>query len=149
MERSLVIIKPDGVQRGLVGAILSRLEARGLQLVALKIIQISRELAERHYEAHRGKVFFEPTVAYITSSPAVIAVFEGPKAITVIRTTMGATNAAEAAPGTIRGDFALQIGRNLIHGSDGPEAAEREISLYFTPDELLEYRRDLQRWITE
>jgi nucleoside-diphosphate kinase len=149
VERSLVIIKPDGVQRGLVGTILGRLEARGLQLVALKLMVIPRELAERHYEAHRGKGFFEPTVAYMTSGPVVVAVFEGPRAIGVIRTTMGSTNAAEAAPGTIRGDFALEIGRNLIHGSDGPESAAREVALFFSPAELVAYKRDVQRWITE
>ncbi len=149
MERSLVIIKPDGVQRGLVGAILERLERRGLKLAGLKLMSISRELAERHYEAHRGKSFFEPTVAYMTSSPVVIAVLEGPRAISVIRTTMGTTNAAEAAPGTIRGDFALEISRNLIHGSDSPESAEREVGLYFTPGEVVAYDRDMQRWIAE
>jgi nucleoside-diphosphate kinase len=149
VERSLVIIKPDGVQRGLVGLILGRLEARGLQLIALKLMQMPRELAERHYEAHRGKGFFEPTVAYMTSAPVVVAVFEGPRAISVIRTTMGATNAAEAAPGTIRGDYALEISRNLIHGSDGPESAVREVSLFFRPEELVSYTRDVQRWITE
>ncbi len=149
MERSLIIIKPDGVQRGLVGAILERLERRGLQLAGLKLMQIPRELAERHYEAHRGKGFFEPTVAYMTSSPVVIAVLQGPKAISVIRTTMGATNAAEAAPGTIRGDYALDISRNLIHGSDGPDSAEREVGLFFRPEELVVFTRDIQRWITE
>lgn len=149
MERSLVIIKPDGVQRGLVGAILERLERRGLKLAGLKLMSIPRELAERHYEAHRGKSFFEPTVAYMTSSPVVIAVLEGPRAISVIRATMGATNAAEAAPGTIRGDFALEISRNLIHGSDSPESAEREMGLYFTPSEVVAYDRDMQRWIAE
>jgi nucleoside-diphosphate kinase len=137
------------VQRGLVGAILGRLEARGLQLVALKVMQITRELAERHYEEHRGRGFFEPTVAYMTSAPVVVAVFEGPRAIQVIRTTMGSTNAAEALPGTIRGDYALEIGRNLIHGSDGSAAAEREVNLFFRPEELISYHRDVQRWITE
>jgi len=149
VERSLVIIKPDGVQRGLVGAILERLERRGLKLAGLKLMSIPRELAERHYEAHRGKGFFEPTVAYMTSSPVVIAVLEGPRAISVIRATMGATNAAEAAPGTIRGDFALEISRNLIHGSDSPENAEREVGLFFTPGEVVAYDRDMQRWIAE
>ncbi len=149
MEQSLVIIKPDGVQRSLVGPILGRLEARGLQIVGLKLLQMPRELAERHYEAHRGKGFFEPTVAYMTSAPVVVAVFEGPRAVSVIRTTMGATNAAEAAPGTIRGDFALDISRNLIHGSDSVESAAREVGLFFAPEELVTYSRDVRRWITD
>ena|SRR5579864_5722856 len=149
MQRSLVIVKPDGVQRGLASEILARLERRGLKLVGLKLIQMSAELAEQHYGVHKGKSFYEGLVFYITSGPVVVAAFEGPGAIAIIRATMGATNAAEAAPGTIRGDLAIQIGRNLVHGSDSPESAEKEVALFFGPGELLSYRRDVDRWIVE
>ena len=148
-ERSLVIVKPDGVQRGLATAILERLERRGLKLVGLKLMQVSPELAERHYGIHKGKAFYEGLVSYITSGPVVVAAFEGPNAISIIRTTMGATNAADAAPGTIRGDYAVEIGRNLIHGSDSPESAEQELGLFFGPGELLSYQRDVDQWIVE
>jgi nucleoside-diphosphate kinase len=149
MQRSLVIVKPDGVQRGLAAAILARLEGRGLKIVGLKLMQVSPELAERHYGVHKGKAFYEGLVSYITSGPVVVAVFEGPNSINIIRTTMGATNAAEAAPGTIRGDFAIQIGRNLIHGSDSAESAEHEIGLFFGDGGLVSYTRDVDRWIVE
>lgn len=149
MRRSLVIIKPDGVQRGLTAEILGRLERRGLKIVGLKLMRISRALAEQHYGGHRGKPFYEGLVSYITSGPVVVAALEGPGAIGIIRTTMGATDAAEAVPGTIRGDLAIQIGRNLVHGSDAPESAETEVSLFFSPDELLSYERDVDRWIVE
>jgi nucleoside-diphosphate kinase len=148
-QRTLIIVKPDGVQRGLVGAILERFERRGLQIVALRLMQIDRGLAERHYGVHRGKPFFEGLVAYITSSPVVVAVLEGPRAIAVVRNTMGATNAAEAAPGTIRGDYAIEIGRNLVHGSDGEETAAFEIGLYFQPSDLVSYARAIEPWVTE
>ena len=149
MERTLVIVKPDGVQRGLIGTILGRLEQRGLKLAALKLAQLSREQAEGHYAEHRGKPFFEPLVEYITSAPVVLAVFEGRDAIQVVRNTMGATNPVNSAPGTIRGDFALEVGRNLVHGSDGPDSAAREVSFFFTTDELISYTRDTDRWIHE
>jgi nucleoside-diphosphate kinase len=149
IQRSLVIVKPDGVQRGLSTAILERLERRGLKIAGLKLMQVSRELAERHYGEHQGKPFYEGLVSYITSGPVVVAVFEGPNAVAIIRTTMGATNAAQAAPGTIRGDFAIEIGRNLIHGSDSPESAAREVDLFFGSDGVLSYERDIDRWITE
>ena len=149
MQRSLIIIKPDGVQRCLAGAILARLEARGLKLIGLKLMQISPDLAEQHYGIHKGKPFYDGLVSYITSGPVVVAAFEGPNAVSAIRLTMGATNAAEAAPGTIRGDFALEIGRNLIHGSDSPETAEKEVALFFPPAELVSYSRDIDRWIIE
>ena len=149
MERTLVIVKPDGVQRGLIGTILGRLEQRGLKLAALKLAQLSREQAEGHYAEHRGKPFFEPLVGYITSAPVVLAVFEGRDAIQVVRNTMGATNPVNSAPGTIRGDFALEVGRNLVHGSDGPDSAAREVSFFFTTDELISYTRDTDRWIHE
>ncbi len=149
MERSLIIIKPDGVQRGLIGAIISRLENRGLKIVAMKMIQMDESLARRHYAVHEGKPFFESLIKYITSAPVVVMVVEGPRAVEVVRKTMGATNPADAAPGTIRADFALEIGRNLIHGSDSIETAEKEISLFFHPSEILSYTRDTDRWIFE
>ncbi len=149
VQRSLVIVKPDGVQRGLATAILERLERRGLKIVGLKLMQVSRDLAERHYGVHKGKPFYEGLVSYITSGPVVVAAFEGPNAISIIRATMGATNSAEAAPGTIRGDYAIEIGRNLIHGSDSPESAAAEVDLFFGADGLLSYTRDVDRWIVE
>lgn len=149
MERSLVIIKPDGVQRGLIGPIITRLEQRGLKLAGMKFMSISKELAGRHYSVHQGKPFYEPLISYITSSPVVVMVWEGPKAITVVRNTMGGTRPAEAAPGTIRGDFGLEVGRNLVHGSDGPETAAFEISLFFNDSELVQWSRNTDPWILE
>lgn len=149
LERTLVIIKPDGVQRGLVGEIIARLERRGLRLVALKMMRVSRDLAERHYAIHQGKSFYEPLVNYITSDPVIVFVMEGNKAIEAVRQTVGATNPTAAAPGTIRADFALEIGRNLIHASDGPETAAFELGLWFKPEELLEWKRDGERWVYE
>ncbi|HRN68298.1 MAG TPA: nucleoside-diphosphate kinase [Promineifilum sp.] len=149
MEQTLVLIKPDGVQRGLVGQIITRLERRGLKLIGMKFMQVSTELASTHYEAHVGKPFYEGLVNYITSSPIVAMVWEGKDAIQIVRTTMGATNAAVAAPGTIRGDFAVEIGRNLVHGSDGLESAAREVSLFFKSDELVNWKRETDRWIRE
>ncbi len=149
MERTLVIVKPDGVQRGLVGEILARLERRGLKLVGMKMVWIDRELAERHYAVHKGKPFYEGLIAYITSSPVVLAVFEGKNAVALVRQTVGATNPAEAAPGTIRGDFGVEIGRNLIHASDSPENGEREVALFFRAEELFAYERDVDRWVWE
>ncbi len=149
MERTLVIIKPDGVQRGLIGEIISRLERRGLKLVGMKMMQITPELASRHYAVHKGKPFYEPLVAYITSAPVVVMVWEAKKAIDVVRKTMGATNPANAEPGTIRADFALEVGRNLIHGSDGLDTAAFEVPLFFSEDELASWTRDDERWISE
>ncbi len=149
MERTLVLIKPDGVQRGLIGPILARLEARGLKLVGLKLVAVSQGLAERHYAIHQGKPFYEGLISYITSSPVVAAVFEGSHAVAVVRSSVGATNAAQAAPGTIRGDFALEIGRNLIHASDAPETAEAEVALWFAPSDLVSWQRANDRWIFE
>ena len=145
-ERTLVLIKPDGVQRLLVGRILARFEERGLKLVALKLVRVERDLAERHYAIHRERPFFRSLVDFITSSPLVAFVVEGPNAITVVRSMVGATRPNEAAPGTIRGDFALETAQNLIHASDGPETAAAELALWFSPDELLEYDRDIDRW---
>ncbi len=149
MERSLVIVKPDGVQRGLIAEILGRFERRGLRLVGLKMMSIDRLLAERHYAVHKGKFFYEGLVDYITSGPVVVAVVEGPDAIRMVRAMVGATRPAEAAPGTIRGDFGVTGLRNLIHASDGPETARAEIDLFFSAAELLSYRRDVDRWIYE
>jgi nucleoside-diphosphate kinase len=148
-ERTLVIIKPDGVQRGLTGPILTRLEARGLKLVGLKLTAVDRSLAEEHYAIHRGKPFYDGLIQYITSSPVVVAVFEGKDAVAVVRATVGATNPAAAAPGTIRGDWALEIGRNLIHASDGADTSQAEVALWFSPNELVAWARDTDGWISE
>jgi nucleoside-diphosphate kinase len=149
MERTLIIIKPDAMERGLLGDILSRFERRGLKTVALKMMRIDEALAHRHYGEHEGKPFFAGLISYITSAPVVVAVLEGPRAIQVARQTMGATDPAKAAPGTIRADLGLEVGRNLVHGSDGPETAEREIALFFDEDELVEWERSVERWIVE
>lgn len=149
MERTLVIIKPDGVQRGLVGPIIARLERRGLKIVALKMIQIDEALARRHYGIHEGKPFFKGLISYILSGPVVVMVLEGRNAIEITRSTMGATNPAAAAPGTIRADFALEIGRNLVHGSDGPDTARTEVALFFDEDEILSWSRETDAWIFE
>lgn len=149
MQRTLIIVKPDGIQRGLIGAILSRFEGRGLRIVALKMMSVGRQLAERHYAIHRGKFFFEGLVQHITSGPVVVAVIEGPEAIQVVRTMVGVTRPHEAAPGTIRGDYALTGLRNLIHASDAPDTAESEMALFFTPQEVLSFDRDIDRWIYE
>jgi nucleoside-diphosphate kinase len=149
MERTLVLIKPDGVQRGLIGPILTRLERRGLRIAAMKLMQITPELAAKHYGIHKEKDFYEGLVKFITSGPVVAAVIEGNGAIKTVRDTMGDTNPAKAAPGTIRADFGLEIGRNLVHGSDGPETAAAEVSLFFTDDEILSYERAIDGWINE
>lgn len=149
MERTLVIIKPDAVQRGLIGEIVARFERRGLRIAGLKVIQIDQKLARRHYAVHEGKSFYEPLIRYITTSPAVVMVLEGNNAIEITRRTVGATNPAEATPGTIRGDLGLEIGRNLVHGSDGPDTAAFEVPLFFTEDEILSYERDSDHWVSE
>lgn len=149
MERTLFIIKPDAVQRGLIGQIIHRFERRGLRLVAMKFMQITEELARRHYAVHEGKPFYEPLVAYITSGPVVVMILEGKDAILVVRRTMGATSPAEADPGSIRADFGLEIGRNLVHGSDGLETAKFETSLFFDDGEIVNWKRDLEPWISE
>jgi nucleoside-diphosphate kinase len=145
-ERTLVLVKPDGVQRLLVGRIVGRFEERGLKIVGLKLVRVDRSLAERHYAVHRGKPFFEGLLAFITSGPLVAMVLEGPQAIAVVRSMVGATRPAEAAPGTIRGDLALETAQNLIHASDGPETATAEVALWFGADELLTYDREIDRW---
>jgi len=149
VERTLVIIKPDGVQRGLTGEIISRFERRGLRIAALKLLQMPLQLAQRLYAVHEGKHFYETLLQYITSGPVVVMVLEGNDAIEVVRRTMGATNPTQAAPGTIRADFALETGRNLVHGSDSPETARYEIPLFFDDGEILSYPRDTDRWIFE
>ncbi len=146
-QRTLVLIKPDGVQRQLVGRILDRYEERGLKLVGLKLVKIDAGLAERHYAAHRDKPFFAGLVEFITSAPLVALALDGPNAIAVVRAINGATRPHEAAPGTVRGDFALETARNIVHASDGPEAAVTELELWFRPDELLEYEREIDRWV--
>jgi nucleoside-diphosphate kinase len=149
LERTFVMVKPDGVQRGLVGEIVRRFEQRGLKVVGMKLMLPSAELANRHYAGHLGKPFFEGLITYITSGPVVAMVLEGTEAITVARATMGATNPAKAAPGTIRADLSIEMGRNLVHGSDGPESAATEIALWFNPEELISYARVIDRWIFE
>ena len=149
MERTLVLIKPDALQRGLAGTIISRLEGRGLKIVALRMLQMDEALAKQHYAIHQGKPFFEGLVNYITSTPIIAAIFEGPGVVEVVRRTMGETDPSRAAPGTIRGDLALDIGRNLVHGSDSRETAAEEISLFFSEKEILTYNRDAERWLTE
>jgi nucleoside-diphosphate kinase len=142
-------MKPDAMQRGLAGEILSRLERRGLRIAALRLFQMDEAMARRHYGEHEGKPFYEGLISYITACPIIAAVLEGSDAVEVVRRTIGATNPAEAEPGTIRGDLALETGRNLIHGSDSPESAKREIALFFREDELHSYARDVDRWLFE
>jgi nucleoside-diphosphate kinase len=149
VERTLVIVKPDAVQRGLIGEIITRLERRGLRIIAAKLMQITEDLARRHYAPHEGKSFFDPLIRYITSSPVVVMVLEGTNAIAITRRTMGATNPLEADPGTIRADLGMETGRNLVHGSDAPDTAASEIALFFTDDEILPYERPIDPWIYE
>lgn len=149
MERTLVILKPDAVQRGLIGQITARLEQRGLKLAGMKLIQINDELAARHYAVHKGKPFYEGLIKYITSSPVVVQVWEGKRVIEIVRRTCGATNPLDADLGTIRADFGVEIGRNLIHASDGLETAAYEIPLYFKNEELVSWPRATDAWINE
>ena len=149
MERTLVLAKPDAVQRGLIGTIISRLEQRGLRLVAARFLQVSRALAEEHYAVHQGKPFYAGLVEYITLAPVMAMVWEGPNAIAAVRQTMGATRPTEAAPGSIRHDFGLEVGRNLTHASDGPETAAAEVALWFEPSELADWERALDPWLFE
>lgn len=147
MERTYVMVKPDGVQRNLVGEVISRFERKGFKLVGLKLMQISKELAAKHYGEHQGKPFYEGLIDFITSGPVAAMVWEGLNAVAVIRTMMGKTNPADADPGTIRGDFAVFMGNNVIHGSDSPESAEREINLFFSPEELVAYEKAGDFWL--
>lgn len=147
VQRTLLLVKPDGVQRQLVGRVLSRFEERGLKIVGLKLVQTDRALAEQHYAVHREKPFFTGLVDFITSAPLVAAALEGPNAIAVVRAMNGATRPHEAEPGSIRGDFALETAQNLVHASDSPENAEAELALWFQPEELLSYDREVDRWV--
>lgn len=149
MQKTLVLIKPDAVQRGLSGEIIARLERRGLKLVGMKMLRVSQELAHRHYGAHVDKPFFGSLVDFITSSPLIAIAVEGKDAVDVVRTTMGATNPVDASPGTVRGDYGLTIGMNLIHGSDSPESAETELALFFDENEIIDYQRGIDDWIIE
>ncbi len=149
MERTFVAIKPDGVQRGLVGEVISRLERRGLKLVAIRLMQVDEDLAGRHYAEHVNRPFFTSLVSFITSGPIVAMIWEANNAVALARQTMGSTNPAEAAPGTIRGDLGIDIGRNIVHGSDGPESAGREIGLFFGAGGAVDYSRSIDQWIIE
>ena len=146
-ERTFVLLKPDSIQRALIGEVVGRFERRGLKVVAMKMVRVSRSLGETYYAEHKGKSFFEPLMSYITAGPVVAMVLEGDGAVASVRRMMGKTNSAEAEPGTIRGDLALTIGRNVIHGSDSPESAKREIPLFFKPDELHTYSRIDDTWL--
>ena len=149
MERTLVLVKPDGVQRGLIGEVIARFERRGLRLVAAKFIQVSTELAETHYGEHIGKGFYDGLISYITSAPVMAMVWEGPNAVAAVRQTVGSTKPAESAPGTIRHDYALEVGRNLIHASDKPETGEREVALWYKSEELVDWKRAVDQWVFE
>jgi len=149
MERTLVLVKPDGVQRGLMGEVISRLERRGLRMVAAKFLWVSQDLAHTHYAIHKGKSFYDSLINYITSAPVMAMVWEGPNAVAAVRQTMGSTRPIEAAPGTVRHDFALEVGRNLTHASDTPENGENEIALWFKPEELAEWSREIDCWVFE
>ncbi|MFP3880496.1 MAG: nucleoside-diphosphate kinase [Dehalococcoidia bacterium] len=147
MEKSLVLIKPDAIQRGLAGEIISRLEKKGLKIVAMKMLRVDRSLAERHYAIHRGKGFFEALVNFITSGPVIAIIFQSENAVQIVRQIMGGTDPVNACAGTIRGDFGIDIGHNLVHGSDSKQTASEEIDLFFSADEILDYDRGLDNWI--
>ena len=147
METTLIILKPDAVQRGLMGRVISRFEDKGLQIVAAKLMRISQQLAATHYEAHKGKKFYDGLVRFMTSSPVLVMAVRGVGAIEISRKMMGATFGSKAEPGTIRGDFGVSNSFNLIHGSDSPEAAQRELGLFFKPDEVLEFSRPIDGWV--
>ncbi|MDQ0337656.1 nucleoside-diphosphate kinase [Caldalkalibacillus uzonensis] len=147
VEKTFLMVKPDGVQRGLIGEIVQRFERKGFQLVGAKLMHVSRELAEQHYGEHKEKPFFGELVEFITSGPVFAMVWQGENVIQIARDMMGKTNPADAAPGTIRGDYGVQVSMNVIHGSDSAESAEREINLFFKPEELLEYTRDINKWV--
>lgn len=149
MEQTLVLIKPDGVQRSLIGEVISRLERRGLRIIAAKFMPVSTELAEEHYAIHQGKPFYENLIKYITSAPVMAMVWEGPNAIAAVRQTMGDTRPTEAPPGSVRHDFALEVGRNLTHASDSVENGQKEIALWFNPEELVSWTRAVDEWVFE
>ena len=149
MERTLILVKPDGVQRGLMGEIVHRFERRGLKLIGMKFIQMSEELANQHYAVHKERPFFNDLVSYITSGPVLAMVWEGKDAVAAARATIGSTKPAEATPGSIRGDFGMEIGRNLVHGSDSPENGVKEANLFFQPEEFVSWNRATEAWICE
>ncbi len=149
MERTLVLVKPDGVQRGLIGEIIARLERRGLRLVGAKFMRVSRDLAEKHYAVHKGKPFYDGLITYITSSPVMAMAWEGPSAVAAVRQTMGSTRPTEAAPGTVRHDFGLEVGRNLTHASDSSATGVDEVSLWFHKGELVDWSRPVDAWVFE
>ena len=149
MEKTFVLIKPDGVQRGLVGEVITRLERRGLKMIAAKFLSVSLELAETHYGIHKGKPFYDGLIKYITSAPVLAMVWEGPNAVTAVRQTMGATRPTEAAPGSVRHDFGLEVGRNITHASDSVENGLKEIALWFAPGELVGWGRSIDEWVFE
>lgn len=149
MERTLVLVKPDGVQRALIGEVISRLERRGLRMVAAKFMAVSKELAETHYGIHKGKPFYDGLISYITSAPVMAMVWEGPQAVAAVRQTMGATKPVEAAPGTLRHDFALEVGRNLTHASDTVENGAKEVALWFKQEDLVDWSREVDKWVFE
>ncbi|MBI5934236.1 MAG: nucleoside-diphosphate kinase [Chloroflexi bacterium] len=149
MERTLVLVKPDGVQRALIGEVISRLERRGLRMAAAKFMAVSKELAETHYAIHKGKPFYDGLISYITSAPVMAMVWEGPQAVAAVRQTMGATKPVEAAPGTLRHDFALEVGRNLTHASDTVENGAKEVALWFKQEELVNWSREVDKWVFE
>ena len=149
MEQTLVLVKPDGVQRGLIGEVISRLERRGLRVIAAKFMPVSTELAEEHYAIHKGKPFYDNLIKYITSAPVMAMVWEGPNAIVAVRQTMGDTRPTEATPGSIRHDYALEVGRNLTHASDSVENGQKEIALWFNPEELVSWSRSVDEWVFE
>ena len=149
MEQTLILVKPDGVQRGLIGQIISRFERRGMKLVGLKFIQMTNELAAQHYAVHQGKKFYDDLIEYIVSGPVVALVWAGEDAIAAARATMGSTRPVDSAPGTIRGDFGMEVSRNLVHGSDEPENAKKEVALFFDGSELIDWQRDSDKWIKE
>lgn len=149
MEQTYVMIKPDGVQRNLIGEIINRFEKKGLKLVAMKMVHLTEKMAAEHYREHVGKKFYQDLISYITSGPVVAMVWEGHNAVAAARRLMGTTNPAEADPGSIRGTFGLDIGRNVIHGADSPESARREIGIYFRPEEIISYEKNLDHWVYE
>ena len=149
MERTFVLVKPDGVQRGLIGEVIARLERRGLRLVGAKFMQVSKELAETHYSIHKGKPFYDGLIAYIISAPVMAMVWEGPNAVAAVRQTMGSTRPTEAAPGSIRHDFGLEVGRNLTHASDSVENGQGEVALWFKKEELVDWKRAVDQWVFE
>jgi nucleoside-diphosphate kinase len=148
-ERTLVLVKPDAMQRGLASEVLGRLERRGLKMVAARLLQIDEALAARHYAEHVGKPFYERLCSFITSGPVIAAIFEGEDAVALARQTIGATDPAKAAPGSIRGDFGINTGRNLVHGSDSPESAAREVALFFDEKDIVSWERSVEGWIVE